>query len=73
MLHLAEQYPRYLSTGQASTYASLNRKTLYRMLERGDINGERTPGGHWRIDRESIDSYFDGNKKAVDILRSFGL
>jgi len=43
------------------------------MLESGDLNGERTPGGHWRIDRESIDSYFDGNKKAVDILRSLGL
>jgi len=43
------------------------------MLEDGDLNGERTPGGHWRIDRESIDDYFDGDKKAVEIVRSLGL
>ena len=64
---------RYLSTGQAAEYSGLNRKTLYKMLEEGDLNGERTPGGHWRIDRESIDDFFDSSKKEVAIIRSLEL
>lgn len=64
---------RYLSIRNAAKYSGLSRKTLYKMLEEGDLNGERTPGGHWRIDRESIDDYFDGDKKAVEIIRSLGL
>jgi len=43
------------------------------MLEEGDLDGERTPGGHWRIDRESIDDFFDSSQKEVAIIRSLWL
>ena len=59
--------------GKACRYAGVDCKTIYRMLERGDLNGEKIPGGHGRIGRESIDDYFDGRKKSVDIVRSLGL
>jgi excisionase family DNA binding protein len=57
----------------ASTYASLSRKTIKGMLTSGYLRGERTPGGHWRVDRESIDEYFSGDQKALEIVRSLGL
>ena len=44
------------------------------MLIDGQLKGERTPGGHWRVDRESIDEYFTPtHKKAIEILRSLEL
>jgi len=66
-------WPRWLRVSAACKYASLSRKTLKRMLIEGDLRGERTPGGHWRVDRESIDEYFSGDHKALEILRSLGL
>ena len=64
--------PRYIRMGKAEILMSLNRKTIVRMLEKGYLNGERTPGGHWRIDVESIHRYFDGERQAIDIVRSLG-
>jgi excisionase family DNA binding protein len=62
---------RWLRISEASKYASLSPKTVKRMLLDGLFNGERTPGGHWRVDRESIDSWFSrGTTKAVAILES---
>ena len=65
--------PRYIRMGMAETLMSLNRKTIRSMLEEGYLNGERTPGGHWRIDIESIHHYFDGAQQIIDIVRSLGL
>ena len=66
-------YPRWLRVSDACRYASLNRKTIRHMLVEGLLRGERTPGGHWRVDRESIDEYFSADQKAVAILRSLDL
>ena len=66
--------PRYLSMGKAVQYSGISRHTLYRMLEKGYISGDRTPGGHWRIDIQSIDDWFTrSDKKAVAIMKDFGL
>jgi hypothetical protein len=44
------------------------------MLVEGQLRGERTPGGHWRVDRESIDEWFTrGDQKAVAIVRSLDI
>jgi excisionase family DNA binding protein len=65
---------RWLRMREASAYAGLSRNTLKKMLLDGSLTGERTPGGHWRVDRESIDDWFGrGQKKAVAIARSLGL
>jgi excisionase family DNA binding protein len=65
---------RWLKMSEACRYASLSRKTVKVMLMDGSLTGERTPGGHWRVDKESIDSWF-GNvqEKAVAIVRSLHL
>ena len=65
---------RWLKISEASKYASLSRKTLYKMLSDGDLRGDKTRGGHWRVDRQSIDEWFmQGEKKALAICRSLGL
>ncbi len=67
-------HKRWLRISEAEKYASLSRNTIKKMLKDGQLRGERTPGGHWRIDRESIDDWFSrGEKKAVEIARSLGL
>jgi hypothetical protein len=43
------------------------------MLETGLLRGDRTPGGHWRVDKESIDQYFSGDEKVVALIRSLDL
>jgi len=58
---------------EAAKYASLDRKTIKRMLMEGLLRGDRTPGGHWRVDRESIDEYFASDQKAVAIVRGLDL
>lgn len=57
--------------GVATRYASLSRKTIKKMLAEGQLCGERTPGGHWRVDRHSIDEWFSRNdEEALAIARS---
>jgi len=65
---------RWLRISEACKYAGLCKNTVKRMLYDGLLIGERTPGGHWRVDRDSIDAYFGrANEKAVAIVRSLGL
>ena len=45
---------KYLRMGEAENYFGLNRKTIYAMIERGELKAIQTPGGHYRIDRESL-------------------
>lgn len=44
------------------------------MVDDGTIAGDRTPGGHRRVNRESADDYFNrGDKEAEAMVRSLGL
>ncbi len=63
---------RFLRMGEAEEYAGLNRKTIRNMILNGIFDGDTTAGGHWRVDRESIDEYFSRSRtseKAIAILR----
>jgi len=68
---------RWLRMPDACKYAGLSRKTLKKLVLAGEIRSGRTgnsPGSHYRIDRESIDSYFSQtDDKALAILRSMDL
>jgi excisionase family DNA binding protein len=62
---------RWLRIPEACRYAGLSRNTIKVMLLDGKLSGERTPGGHWRVDRESIDAWFGrGSAKALATIRS---
>jgi excisionase family DNA binding protein len=65
---------KYIRVSEACRMFSLSRGTLYRMLENGDIDGDRTPGGHRRIRKESLEDYFTrGDKKVVALMSELGL
>jgi len=67
-------WPRWLRVGQAAKYASLCPKTIKNMILKGELRGDRTPGGHWRVDRDSIDEYFSRtDQKAVAVVESLGV
>ncbi len=66
----SEMQPRWLKASEACAHISVSRNTLKRMLREGLV-GERTPGGHCRVDRESLDAFFErGSEKALAIVRS---
>lgn len=65
---------RWLTLKQACKYANLSKKTILKMIEDGHLQGDTTPGGQWRVDRLSIDEYFErSKKKVIAILESLGL
>ena len=63
---------KWITLAEACIYTGRSRKTILRYIEAGGIKASRPGGGHWQIDRESIDAFFTPavSKKAVDILRS---
>ena len=65
---------KYLRVSAACQIYSLSRNTIYRMIDRGDIDCDRTPGGHRRISKASLDEYFTKMpKKVIAMMESLGL
>lgn len=65
---------KYLRVKDACQIYSISRKTLCRMMDDGYIDGDRTPGGHRRVLKESLDDYFTkGTKKVIAMLAEIGL
>ena len=44
----------YIKPGEAAQMLGVSRDSIRRYVESGAINGITTPGGHHRIDRESV-------------------
>ena len=66
----------WLTIRQAADRANVSVKTIRRRIDEGLLRYARTAGdsGHYRIDSESLDDlYLRTNKKAVAVLKSFGL
>ena len=49
---------KWMTLDEACGYAKVSRNTLRRWIDKGLIYGTKTTGD-WRIDRESIDDYFN--------------
>ncbi|MFH1726503.1 MAG: helix-turn-helix domain-containing protein [Elusimicrobiota bacterium] len=52
-----ETYETVLSTGQAAKLCSVTRDTVLKWIKLGKIEAVQTPGGHYRIKRESLAPY----------------
>lgn len=69
-----ETVNRWLRMGEACRYARVSRKMMRRLIEDGSISCGHTPGGHRRIDRESIDAHFTASaEKDLAFVRSLRL
>jgi excisionase family DNA binding protein len=59
---------KYLRVKDACVLYSLSRNTLYKMMNEGLIDGDRTSGGHRRLSRQSLDDYFKKSDRVVDCI-----
>jgi len=63
-----------MQIGEAKLFSGMSRRIIRRLLGDGDVDGYQTPGGHWRVSRESLQDYMaHGKKEALAISRSLGL
>jgi len=65
--------PRWLKLKDAALYSAIGEKRLLALAESGEINGFRDPDtvrNDWIFDRESIDSYREGQGAQQDSGRS---
>lgn len=60
----------WLRMGQAMERLNVSRKTLRRYCVNGLVLAEKLPGGHWRVDADSVESLLGGTRqKALEHLR----
>lgn len=52
--------PLAMTLGEASDALQLDRRVVVEMLRAGEIRGNRTRGGVWRIDRASVVAWLRG-------------
>ncbi|HEY7878109.1 MAG TPA: PTS sugar transporter subunit IIA [Gemmatimonadaceae bacterium] len=64
--------PDLLSPKQLAEYLQLSQRTIYRLLDRGDLPGVKV-GGQWRFRKATVDEWLDVNMQRLDVdsLRSF--
>lgn len=46
----------YVTTGQAADMIGVHPETVKRYAEAGLITGHKTPGGHYRLNRDSVEN-----------------
>ena len=54
-----------LSPRQLAEYLQLSQRTVYRLLERGDLPGVKV-GGQWRFRRAAVDEWLDTGMQRLD-------
>jgi nitrogen PTS system EIIA component len=57
--------PDLLSPKQLAEYLQLSQRTIYRLLERGDLPAVRV-GGQWRFRKAAVDEWLDLNMPRLD-------
>lgn len=62
---LPHPVPDLLSPKQLAEYLQLSQRTVYRLLERGDLAGVKV-GGQWRFRKATVDEWLDLNVQRFD-------
>lgn len=58
--------PDLLSPKQLAEYLQLSQRTVYRLLERGDLPAVKV-GGQWRFRKAAVDEWLDVNMQRLDV------
>jgi excisionase family DNA binding protein len=53
---------RTLTIKELATYLNVTERTIYNLLERGELPGFKV-GANWRFRKEDIDKWIEDNKK----------
>ena len=64
-----------LKMSEACKRLGVCRETMRSYLNAGYIQGRKLPGGHWRIDADSLESFKQDpvDQKALDLMRRRGI
>lgn len=60
-----QSLPDLFSPKQLAEYLQLSQRTVYRLLERGDLPGVKV-GGQWRFRKSTVDEWLDLNMQRLD-------
>lgn len=58
--------PDLLNPKQLAEYLQLSQRTVYRLLERGDLPAVKV-GGQWRFRKAAVDEWLDVNMQRLDV------
>lgn len=61
---MPQRDPSLLTTGQAAKLCSVTPDTILKWVKRGRLRGGRTAGGHYRVEREELDSFILASRPA---------
>lgn len=54
-MHKDDAPADFITTGEAARLLGYtDTRSIVRLIDLAEITGHRTPGGHWRVDRESV-------------------
>lgn len=59
---------RLLTVKEACKYMKVSRPTLHKRIDEGFIYAKKD-GGKWKIDQESIDTYFNSDREIIANMR----
>lgn len=62
--------PRWLRIRDAARYAGVCANTMRIWADSGYVASKRTPGGHRRIDRESLDAPSPNEVQEAELIRN---
>lgn len=62
------QTKEFVSTGQAAELCSVTADTVLKWIKSGRISANRTPGGHYRIHRETLQHIIEQDKSSDDAI-----
>lgn len=57
-----KEYPPMMKTEQVCDVLQINRKTLYKLIERGDITG-MIAGKGYKVSKENVRAYMNGERQ----------
>ncbi len=63
---------RWFSSSQAARYLGVSVDTIRDLDESGELEAERTKGGHRRFSREKLDAYLGKTKRGRNVRRAAG-
>ena len=58
--------PEHLSTLEVARILGLAVRSVQLMVDRGELQAWKTPGGHRRIDRKSVEQWQNGRREGAD-------
>ena len=61
-----DELPEVMKPEQVQQKIQISRTTFFRLVQSGNLPGAKKVGDSWRIDRDQLRAYFQGEKVAAE-------